>query len=80
MVGFGRFYKGCSSLNAAFILTMCILESKDNKEELILTTSDVQKAFVAVDHILCYESYIWMVSMEMIGSLSEIYTQIALQE
>lgn len=50
MVGFKRFYKGCLSLNAAFILTMYTLESKDNKEELKLTTLDLQKAFVAVDH------------------------------
>ena len=44
------FTSGCSSLNAAVILTECILEAKNNKEELILTTLDTQKAFDVVDH------------------------------
>ena len=44
------FTSGNSSLNAAFILTECILESKNNKDELLLTTLDTQKAFDVVDH------------------------------
>ena len=44
------FTSGNSSLNEAFILTECILESKNNKDELLLTTIDTQKAFDVVDH------------------------------
>ena len=44
------FTSGCSSLNAAVILAECILVSKNNEEELILTTLDTQKAFDVVDH------------------------------
>ena len=44
------FTSGCSSLNVAVILTECILESKNNKEGLILTTLDTQKAFDVVNH------------------------------
>ena len=44
------FTEGCSSLSAAVILTECILESKNNKQDLLLTTLDTQKAFDVVDH------------------------------
>ena len=44
------FTQGCSSLNAAVILTECILESKNTKQDLLLTTLDTQKAFDVVDH------------------------------
>ena len=44
------FTDGCSSLNAALILTECILESASNKQYLWLTTLDTQKAFDVVDH------------------------------
>ena len=44
------FTEGCSSLNVAVILTECILESKNNKQDLLLTTLDTQKAFDVVDH------------------------------
>ncbi|MEW8547538.1 MAG: reverse transcriptase family protein [Candidatus Thiodiazotropha sp.] len=44
------FTSGCSSLNAAVILTECILESKNSKQGLLLTTLDTQKAFDVVDH------------------------------
>ena len=44
------FTEGCSSLNAAVILTECILESASNKQDLWLTTLDTQKAFDVVDH------------------------------
>ena len=37
-------------MNAAVILTECILESKNNKQDLLLTTLDTQKAFDVVDH------------------------------
>ena len=43
------FTSGCSSLNAAFILTECILEARNNKQELFVTTLDTQKAFDVVD-------------------------------
>ena len=43
------FTSGCSSLNAALILTECINESRNNKEELRFTTLDTQKAFDVVD-------------------------------
>ena len=43
------FTSGCSSLNAAFILTECILEAGNNKQELFVTTLDTQKAFDVVD-------------------------------
>ena len=45
------FTNGCSSLNAALILTECINESKNNKEDLLFTTLDTytQKAFDVVD-------------------------------
>ena len=43
------FTPGCSSLNAAFILSECILESAINKQDLFLTTLDTQKAFDVVD-------------------------------
>ena len=43
------FSPGCSSLNAAFILSECILEAANNKHDLLLTTLDTQKAFDVVD-------------------------------
>ena len=43
------FTQGCSSVNAALILTECILESKNLKQDLLLTTLDTQKAFDVVD-------------------------------
>ena len=43
------FTPGCSSLNAGFILSECILESAINKQDLFLTTLDTQKAFDVVD-------------------------------
>ena len=49
------FTSGCSSLNATLILSECINESKNNKEELLFTTLDTQKMFDVVDHnsMLC---------------------------
>ena len=44
------FTEGCSSLNAAVILTQCLLETADNRQDLWLTTLDTQKAFDVVDH------------------------------
>ena len=44
------FTSGCSSLNAAVILTECIQESKNTKQNLLITTLDAQKAFDVVDH------------------------------
>ena len=44
-----RFTSGCSSLNAAFILSEYILESAITKQDLLLTTLDTQKAFDVVD-------------------------------
>ena len=44
------FTSGCSSLNAAVILTECILESKNNNQGLLITTLDTQKAFDVVDY------------------------------
>ena len=44
------FTEGCSSINAAVILSECILESSSNKQDLWLTTLDTQKAFDVVDH------------------------------
>ena len=41
--------KGFSSLNAAVIVTECIQESKNVKQNLLSTTLDVQKAFDVVD-------------------------------
>ena len=35
----------CSSLNAVVILAECFLESKNTKQDLLLTTLDTQKAF-----------------------------------
>ena len=43
------FPSGCPSLNADFILTECILEAENNKQELFVTTLDIQKAFDVVD-------------------------------
>lgn len=43
------FTSGCSSLNAAFILSECILEAASCKQDLYLTTLDTQKAFDVVD-------------------------------
>ena len=43
------FTPGCSSLNAAFILSECILEAANNKHDLLLTSLDTQKAFDVVD-------------------------------
>ena len=37
-------------MNAALILTACINELRNNKEELLFTTLDTQKAFDVVDH------------------------------
>ena len=44
------FTEGCSSTNAADILSECILESSSNKQDIWLTTLDTQKAFDVVDH------------------------------
>ena len=44
------FTEGCSSLNAAVILTECVLEASHNKQDLWVTTLDTQKAFDVVDH------------------------------
>ena len=44
------FTTGCSSLNAAVIISECIQESKNTKQNLLLTTLDAQKAFDVVDH------------------------------
>ena len=43
------FTAGCSSLNAALILSECILEAGNNKRDLFVTTLDTQKAFDVVD-------------------------------
>ena len=43
------FTAGCSSLNAALILSECVLEASNNKQDLFLTTLDTQKAFDVVD-------------------------------
>ena len=43
------FTQGCSYVNAALILTECILESENLKQDLLLTTLDTQKAFDVVD-------------------------------
>ena len=43
------FTTGCSSLNAAVIVTECIQESKNVKQNLVFTTLDAQKAFDVVD-------------------------------
>ena len=43
------FTLGCSSLNAAFVLSECILEAANSKHDLFLTTLDTQKAFNVVD-------------------------------
>ncbi|MCG7892397.1 MAG: reverse transcriptase family protein, partial [Candidatus Thiodiazotropha endolucinida] len=44
------FTSGCSSVNAALILSECILEAANCKQDLFLTTLDTQKAFDVVDH------------------------------
>ena len=45
------FTLGCSSLNAAFILSECILEAKIcKKRDILITTLDTQKAFDIVDY------------------------------
>ena len=44
------FTQGCSSLNAAVILIECIQESKNTRQNLLLTTLDAQKAFDVVNH------------------------------
>ena len=44
------FTQGCSSLNAAVILTECIQESINTRQNLLLTTLDAQKAFDVVNH------------------------------
>ena len=44
------FTEGCSTLNAAVILTECVLEALHNKQDLWVTTLDTQKAFDVVDH------------------------------
>ena len=54
------FTSGCSSLNVALILTECINESKNNKEELLFTTLDTQKAFEVVDH----NSLLWRLYLD----------------
>ena len=41
----GLFFPECSSY-----LNQCILESKNNMQDLLLTTLDIQKAFDVVDH------------------------------
>ena len=43
------FTTGCSSMNAAVIVTECIQESKNTKQNLLFTTLDAQKAFDVVD-------------------------------
>ena len=43
------FTPGCSSLNAALKLSECILEARNNKQDLFVTTLDTQKAFDVVD-------------------------------
>ena len=43
------FTTGCSSLNAAVIVSECIQESKNTKQNLLFTTLDAQKAFDVVD-------------------------------
>ena len=43
------FTSGCSSLNAAFILSECVLEAASSKHDLYHTTLDTQKAFDVVD-------------------------------
>ena len=43
------FTSGCSSLNAAFILTECILATENYKQELFVTTLGTQKAFDMMD-------------------------------
>ena len=43
------FTTGCSSLNASVIVTECIWESKNVKQNLHFTTLDAQKAFGVVD-------------------------------
>ncbi|MEW8544220.1 MAG: reverse transcriptase family protein, partial [Candidatus Thiodiazotropha sp.] len=43
------FTQGSSSINAALVLTECVLESKNNKQDILLTTIDTQKAFDVVD-------------------------------
>ena len=44
------FTEGCSSINAAVILTECVLESSNNKQDMWLTTLDTQKAFDVENH------------------------------
>ena len=46
------FTTGCSSLNAAVIVSECIQESKNTKQNLLFTTLDAQKAFDVVDQNL----------------------------
>ena len=43
------FTTGCSSMNAAVIVTECIQEPKNTKQNLLFTTLDAQKAFDVVD-------------------------------
>ena len=73
------FTSGCSSLNAAVILTECIRELKNMKQNLLLTTLDAQKAFVVVDHNSLlrrlyldgvgssYVNFIWIAHQELSG-------------
>jgi hypothetical protein len=44
------FTKGTSSSTAALLLTECQTEAKANKETLLFTTLDTQKAFDVVNH------------------------------
>ena len=43
------FTPGCSSLNAALILTECLLKDGNNKTDVYVMTLDTQKAFDVVD-------------------------------
>ena len=44
------FTEGCPSRNTGVILTECILESANSKQDIWLTILDTQKAFDVVDH------------------------------
>ena len=69
------FIPGYSSLNAAFILTVCILETANSKQDLLLTTLDKQKAF---DIIVDQNSLLRKLYLD--GIHSDDYIQTAPQE
>ena len=46
------FTSGSSSMGAALILSECINEAKDRRDQLYVATLDVQKAFDVVNHEL----------------------------